>query len=121
MYLMAKHLHLTLVVISLAVFLTRVGLTMNNAAVLQRKWAKITPHVIDTMLLLSAAWLCVMLAQYPFVQAWVTYKLIGILVYIGLGVFVLKRAQTNWQRLLGAVAVIVLFAGMAHIALAKGM
>ncbi|WP_081585762.1 SirB2 family protein [Brumicola pallidula] len=57
MYETALHLHVSAVVISLALFSFRFALTLKGSDVLQRKWLKITPHVVDTVLLATAIWL----------------------------------------------------------------
>ena len=52
------------------------------------------PHVVDTVLLASAIALAVMTHQYPLANRWVTAKVAGLLVYIGLGTIALKRGKT---------------------------
>jgi uncharacterized membrane protein SirB2 len=46
----------SVVVISLALFSLRFALTLKGSSVLQRKWLKITPHIVDTVLLSTAIW-----------------------------------------------------------------
>ena len=54
MYMMAKHLHLTAVGLSILLFVIRFLYGQMNPGFLQKKWVKIVPHIIDTVLLLSA-------------------------------------------------------------------
>ena len=52
---MFKHLHLTLAVISISFFTLRFAWLLINSDQLNRKWVKITPHIIDTLLLVIGA------------------------------------------------------------------
>ncbi len=90
MYMALKHTHLLLVAISLSLLLLRFGLSLKDSPLLQRKFLKIVPHVVDTLLLLSAVGLMLTISQYPFVNPWLTEKLFGVLAYIALGVMALK-------------------------------
>lgn len=90
MYMALKHTHLLLVAISLSLLLLRFFLSLKGSPLLQRKFLKIAPHVVDTLLLLSAVGLMLTISQYPFVSPWLTEKLFGVLAYIALGVMALK-------------------------------
>ena len=54
--------------------------------------------VIDSLLLSAAIALTTIIHQYPFVQAWLTVKVILLVVYIVLGVFALRRGRTRAIR-----------------------
>lgn len=77
---------------------------MAGSSMLQKKWVKILPHVNDTLLLVCAIVLCVMLQQYPLQQNWLTVKLFALIVYIILGVIALKRGKTKAIRIAAFVA-----------------
>lgn len=89
-YLAIKHLHISLVALSLGFFGLRGLWMLTDSSWLKRAWVRWVPHVIDTGLLLSALALCVYLQQYPFVQAWLTAKVLGLLAYIGFGMVALR-------------------------------
>ena len=55
-------------------------------------------YVIDTTLLAAAVLLTVITHQYPLVQAWLTMKLLLLIVYVFLGVFALRRGRTRRAR-----------------------
>ena len=95
MYMALKHTHLLLVAISLALLTLRFVLSLKGSGLLQHKFLKIAPHVVDTFLLLSAVGLMVTIQQYPFVNPWLTEKLIGVLAYIALGVMAFKGRTTT--------------------------
>tara|TARA_B100002049_G_C16008872_1_gene344875 strand:- start:425 stop:799 length:375 start_codon:yes stop_codon:yes gene_type:complete len=119
MYMMAKHIHLTAVALSIVLFIVRFLWVQINPAALQKKWVKILPHIIDTILLASAVWLCVILSQYPFVNGWLTFKLFGVVAYIILGLIALKKARTAPGRWLAFIAAIVVLAMTAMTAVTK--
>ncbi len=99
MYPLLKHLHMACVALSLGGFALRGGLMMAGSAWLQSRFARIAPHVVDTILLASGLAAAALLRQYPFVDAWLTAKVLGLLAYIGFGTMALKRARTRAQRI----------------------
>lgn len=119
MYMMAKHLHLTAVALSIIFFILRFLWSQFDPTVLSKKWLKILPHVIDTVLLGSAIWLCVILSQYPFANAWLTFKVIGVVLYIVFGLFALKKAKTSMGRWSFFVASLGVLMATAMVAVTK--
>ncbi|CAG0965288.1 partial Protein YchQ, partial [Rhodocyclaceae bacterium] len=90
-YLLLKHLHVTCVVLSVTGFFLRGVWMLTDSPLLDRLWVRVLPHVNDTLLLLAAIGLSVVQQQYPFVHGWVTAKVLGLLAYIGFGMFALRR------------------------------
>ena len=90
-YLALKNVHVTCVVLSYALFVARGVWMISDSAMLAQRWVKIVPHVIDTVLLVSAVVLAVSIAQYPFAVSWLTAKVIGLVIYIALGMLALRR------------------------------
>jgi uncharacterized membrane protein SirB2 len=66
---------------------------------------------IDVLLLAAAITLTTIIHQYPFVQAWLTVKVLLLVVYIALGVFALRRGRTRAIRAIcfGAALAVFLF------------
>lgn len=93
-YLALKALHVGCVVTSYSLFVLRGVWMLRGSALLQRRWVKIVPHVVDTTLLASAVLLAMTIRQYPFVAPWLTAKVIGLVLYIVLGTIALKRGRT---------------------------
>ncbi len=118
-YLAIKHIHLTCVALSGAGFLLRCVWMLMDSPRLQARWVRVLPHVIDTGLLASALALAWMSAQYPFAQGWLTAKVIGLLAYIGLGTFALKRGKTKAQRSVFLVLALLAFAYIVGVALTR--
>jgi len=67
---------------------------INGSQMLSQKWVKILPHSNDTILLLSAIVLASQAQQYPFESDWITAKVLGLLVYIALGMFAFRWGRT---------------------------
>ncbi|MEW6690493.1 MAG: SirB2 family protein [Pseudomonadota bacterium] len=97
-YPLVKLLHVACVALSLAGFAARGALMLVDSPLLAARWVRIAPHVVDTLLLASAAWLSWMLQQYPFVHGWLTAKVIGLAAYIGFGMLALRRGRTKGVR-----------------------
>jgi len=85
MYLALKHLHITCVVLSGLGFLLRGFWMLQESPRLQGRLPRVAPHVVDTLLLGSALALAFLSGQYPFVQGWLTAKVLALLAYIGCG------------------------------------
>lgn len=119
MYFALKHLHMLCAVISIIGFIVRGALRIQGSALLQNKFVKIAPHVVDTLLLLSAIGLTISIQQYPFTTGWLTAKLIGLLVYIGLGVVAMRIAKTQTVRVIAYLLAIVVFFYIGSVAFAK--
>ncbi len=96
-----KHLHMTLAFISIALLTLRFAWTLLNSAQLEKKWVKIAPHIIDTLLLLLGIGLAVKLSINPFEQLWFAEKLLAIFAYIFTGYFTLKLAKTKLMQVIG--------------------
>ncbi|MFO1421654.1 MAG: SirB2 family protein [Candidatus Competibacteraceae bacterium] len=116
MYLALKHLHVTTVVLSFALFALRGVWMLADSAHLRRRWVRIVPHAIDVVLLASAVGLVLLLHQYPFVHGWLTAKVIGLLAYIVLGGIALKRGPTKAIRTMALVAAMLVFGYIVSVA-----
>jgi uncharacterized membrane protein SirB2 len=118
-YLSLKIAHVSCVGISYLLFVARGILMMRTSPLLQQKWLKITPHIVDTVLLASAIALAVMSHQYPLAQNWLTAKVAGLLVYIGVGTVALKRGKTRGTRIAAWFAAQAVFFYIVAVALTR--
>ncbi|MCB1648832.1 MAG: SirB2 family protein [Pseudomonadales bacterium] len=100
MYTLIKIIHMSCAMISVLGFLARGILKINESALVEKKLVKVLPHIIDTVLLVSAITLVVMSGQYPWVAPWVGAKIVALFVYIGLGVVVMRTAKTRQARII---------------------
>ena len=107
-YLEVRLVHISAVLASGGLFLLR-GLAFFAGL----RWAMAAPlrylaYAIDTVLLTAALMLMTMVQQYPFVHAWLTVKVLLLVVYIVLGVFAFWKGPSRAARLgcwLAALAV----------------
>lgn len=118
-YFALKHLHVTCVILSISFFILRFYWRMRQSMHLQKKWVRIAPHCIDTVLLASAIALAWISAQVPFVQAWLGAKIIALIVYIVLGSFALKRTKSFKTSLIAFVAALFVFSYIVSVAISK--
>lgn len=112
--------HIAAVVLSGALFAVR-GLALN---VFAASWplagpARRVSHAIDTVLLVAALPLMVIVGQYPFVDTWLTVKLAMLVVYIGLGTYALRRGRTRLARIAWWLAALAVYAFIVSVARAR--
>jgi len=88
---------------------------------LARRWVRVVPHVVDTVLLASAIALAVMIGQHPLTHDWLTAKLAGLFAYIVLGTIALKRGPTPGIRIAAFCGAILVFAYIVAIAMMKSV
>lgn len=115
----AKYIHVSCVVITFVLFFIRGLWMIFDSDLLQRKWARRLPPVIDTILLASAIILSVTIRQYPLVNAWLTAKVVVLLLYIGLGMLALTYGKTKRIRVASWVAAQLCFMYIVAVALTK--
>jgi uncharacterized membrane protein SirB2 len=111
-----KAVHVAAVIASGMLFLLR-----GFAVQLGAKWAMAAPlrylsYSIDTVLLTAALMLVTILHQYPFVQGWLTAKVVLLIVYVVLGSFALKRGRTRAVRISCWVAALLVYLFIVSIA-----
>ncbi len=118
-YLAVKHLHITCAALSGLLFFLRGIWMLRDSTLMQQRWVKIVPHLIDTLLLVSALTLVVWSSQYPFVQSWLTAKVLALLAYIGLGMVALKLGKTRQIRLAAFIAALAAFGYIVMVAVTR--
>ena len=101
-----KHIHLIFVALSLLAFLMRGISLFMNSSVLDKSWVKILPQVINTILLVSGIVLAMHLHMSPGNQPWLMAKIMGLVVYIGLGVAAFRVPNPTVRKLLWLSALI---------------
>lgn len=105
-----RNLHVIFVAGSYTLFFLRGIWSLRDSAIMQQRWVRVAPHVVDTLLLVSALALAVTIGQYPFADAWLTAKVLGLLLYVGLGFVALREGMSKSVRIsawLAAQAVFV--------------
>jgi uncharacterized membrane protein SirB2 len=113
-----KFVHVLCVILSGSLFALRGAMMLAGSSVPNRAPLRIASYAIDTTLLTAALMLITILHQYPFVQAWLTVKVLLLVVYIVLGVFALRRGRTLRERAICYFAALAVFLSIVSVALA---
>ncbi len=71
---------------------------LTDNSLLQSRAARTLPHVIDTVLLVSAIFLLFQWRLSPLEQPWLLAKIIALCCYIGLGMIALRFGSTRRVR-----------------------
>jgi uncharacterized membrane protein SirB2 len=114
-YLLAKHLHQAAAVILAVVFLARGIAMLAGGRARPRLWVTLVTHVNDTILLACALYMAWLLG----LQDWVIAKLVGLAIFIALGIVALKRGRTSGIRLAAFAAALAVLAYLFAVALTK--
>ena len=118
-YALLKAVHVTCVGVTFALFVGRGVLMFTDSPLLGARLLRIAPHVIDTLLLASAIWMAVASRQYPFVEGWLTAKVIALLAYIGLGSIALSHGRTKRVRTIAWLLALAVFGYIVSVALTR--
>ncbi len=118
-YSFVKGLHVSCVALSYAGFFARGILMMRAAPMLQARSVRIVPHVVDTVLLASAIALSVMSQRYPFVEPWLTAKIVALVLYIVVGTVALRRGNTRRRRIAAWIVAQLVFLYIMAVAITR--
>lgn len=114
---MIKSVHIFLVLFSLFSFVSRVILSEVKPEILQKKWLKIAPHVLDTLLIASGIVLIFKGHWLSIQHDWLVGKLLMLVFYIGFGV--LAMHSLGKKRWMAFSAAILCFAYIMVVAISK--
>ena len=111
-----KAVHIAAVMASGLLFLLRGAAVQMGAS-----WAMAAPlrylsYTIDTVLLTAALMLATIIHQFPFVQGWLTAKVLLLVAYVVLGSFALKRGRTRAVRTSCWIAALLVYLFIVSIA-----
>ena len=119
MYLLTKTIHQLCALASFSLFVVRGVWMLRDSPMLARRWVKVLPHVIDSVLLASAVTLTLLLQQYPLTHAWLSAKLVALPVYIGLGLVALRPGRTRSVRAAAWLAALAVFGYIVSVAIGR--
>jgi|ERR1035437_3336397 uncharacterized membrane protein SirB2 len=108
--------HVGCVILSGGLFLSRGLMRIADAPVANHRVLRVTSYVIDTALLGAGILLTLILHQYPLTDAWLTTKVLLLIVYITLGLFALKRAHRRSARITAYIGALVTYAFIIGVA-----
>jgi len=112
-------IHVSSVILSYSLFFLRGIWLMRDSASLRQRWVKVLPHVIDTVLLTSAVLLAITIQQNPLQNAWLTAKVGGLLLYIGLGMVAMRFGKTRQVKIAAWIAAQCVFVYIVLVAITK--
>jgi uncharacterized membrane protein SirB2 len=118
-YAALKLIHQSAVAISIAGFFARGVGMLTDAAWIRHAAARTLPHVVDTVLIVSAIWLAWMLRLSPTDAPWLAAKIGGLLAYIALGMVALRFGRTKPIRATAWIAAMLMFGYIVSVALTK--
>lgn len=113
-----KTLHIACATLSISGFLLRGYWMLVDSPWLRHRLTRVLPHINDTLLLLAAIVLAIEIQQYPLMNAWLTAKLIALVLYVVLGSIALKPGRSRGVRATALFAAVAVFAYIVAVALA---
>jgi uncharacterized membrane protein SirB2 len=116
-----KTIHVSCVILSFSGFLLRGIWMMIDSAMLANKWVKIVPHIVDTMLLLSALLLVYLLGLSIPDHDWLLAKIIALVIYVLLGTVALKRGKTKKIKMMALILAMIIFLYIVSVAVTKSV
>ncbi len=119
MYLSLKIIHVTCALLSITGFLLRSFLMFIDSPLLRHKAVLITPHLVDTVFLLSGFSIAFWLDLTLFDHAWLITKLMLLMFYLLFVGIALSRGTTKSIRVASFFLALSTFAYMVGIALSK--
>ncbi len=114
-----KIVHVSCVVLSLLGFIVRGGWMIINSELRNKKWVKISPHIIDSLLLISAI---SMLFKYNISiidHQWLQLKIILLVIYIGLGMIAFKNACSKKIRMSAFFMSLIVYSAIIYTAITR--
>ncbi|MFW2439167.1 MAG: SirB2 family protein [Arenicellales bacterium] len=112
-------LHVVAAFLSISGFIFRGILRLSSSDLLNKKWLKISPHVNDTILIISAIVLLQRADLSVLNTPWLQAKIVALILYITLGLIAFRFAKTPAIRLFAWIAAIFVFAYIVAVAITK--
>ncbi|MCU7939595.1 MAG: SirB2 family protein [gamma proteobacterium symbiont of Bathyaustriella thionipta] len=115
-YELVKYTHVTAITLSISGFILRVVLKLNNSPYQTKYWFKKLPHKVDIVLLASALTMVYILGVNPLTTYWIAEKIIGLLIYIMLGMVALRWGKTRNTQIIAAGLAVLVFSYIVYVA-----
>ena len=114
-----KQVHIVCALLSGSGFIYRGILMLRGSPLLRARLMKIAPHVVDTVLLISAISLASQWGWAALEMPWLLTKIVALLIYIVLGAIALRRGRTKRVRATAWLAALGVFAYIVAVAITK--
>jgi uncharacterized membrane protein SirB2 len=118
-YTVLKTIHVTCAVITYILFFTRGIWVFSNPQRLKPTWVRVVPHVVDSLLLASAIGLVVVTSQYPGPLAWLNTKIVGLVLYIVLGMAAFRFCKNRRSKVITWILAQVVFLFIVLVAVTR--
>jgi uncharacterized membrane protein SirB2 len=124
-YLALKVLHISAVTVSFSGFVARGIGVLRGAAWVKHRATRRVADLVDSVLLLSAIGMLVVIHVWPWELPWLRAKIVGLVVYIALGIGALRPTRAGSRprpiriRLLFWVGALLVFGYIVSVALTK--
>ena len=118
-YASLKALHAGCAYLSITGFVARYLMMLAGSELLRARVVRVLPHVVDTVLLVSAIALAWQLSASPLRDAWLAAKIGALLGYIVIGAVALRYGRSRRLRAAAGIVAIALFAFIVSVARSK--
>lgn len=112
-FILAKHIHVWCVILSYALFITRILWKSSNSPRLQNRWVKIAPHAMDTTLLITGVTMAGFLQLDLLSINWFSVKMMLLVSYIVIGILAMRFATLRMPLTALATAVFLVIIYLA--------
>jgi len=116
-----KIVHVSCVVLSFLAFSIRGIWMLNESPLLNKRWVKIFPHIIDASLLVSALALIYVMSLPVLQSNWLLAKIIALIIYIVIGSVALKWGRTKKVRMFAFFLALIVFLFIVSVAMTKSV
>ena len=118
-YAAVKLVHQGAVALSLTGFFVRGAASLAGAAWVRGRAARTLPHVVDTVLLVSAVTLAWLIGAHPGNAPWILAKVVGLFAYVALGVVALRPGRPGPARAAAWLAALCTAGWIVSVAISK--
>lgn len=118
-YFAIKLVHQTAATLSIAGFVVRGAASLVGAQWVSSRAAKTLPHLVDSVLLLSALMLAWTLHLTPDRTPWLLAKIVGLVLYVALGVIALRPGRPRGVRAAAWMGALFVVAWIISVAVTK--
>lgn len=118
-YLALKAVHQAAVALSIGGFFARGLAALRGAGWVRSRLARTLPHIVDTVLLVSALAMAWMLRLTPGNAPWLAAKIVGLVLYIVLGAVALRPGRALSIRASAFVLALAVFGWIVSVAILK--
>jgi uncharacterized membrane protein SirB2 len=119
-YIHLHQLHVACVALSGTLFASRALLRIATSPLATHRAVRVASYVIDTALLVAGILLTLTIHQYPFVNGWLTAKVLLLPCYIALGLIALRLARTTFWRIAATLGAVLVYGAMIVVAVTHG-